>query len=222
MSLFKELSWSKIVIFQLGLILSSCNIYAQESKSISFNLSSNYYVPLSNSIPLFSYGFAFHTTKMINKLSISLGVTYSNISFEETVSEWDSYTHLTRKKYEIEYLDFPLVFLFPNKEIKKVNVKALVGLIFNTERYYTETSYYDNSEPMVIQGKWAVQNIGISARGGLEISHFISTDWYIGLSPYIDVMFKPIHGESHPKIGASPIDKGIVFGTNLTIGYLVF
>tara|TARA_R110002050_G_scaffold109799_1_gene221476 strand:- start:231886 stop:232524 length:639 start_codon:yes stop_codon:yes gene_type:complete len=209
-------------ILIITFVFLSQSICAQKNKTVSFDVSSNYYIPLIDAKPLFSYGFSFHVVNRINKFSLSFGLNYNRIRFEELFAEEYNYLHLTEKKYEIEYLDFPILFLFPNKEIKTVNIKAIAGLVFNTELDYTETSYYDNSEPKITKGRKSPSKLGMSFKGGLEISRFISTNWYIGLTPYIDVMFISIYDTPHPKSGDRQTEKGIVFGTNLTIGFLAF
>ena len=214
-------SWVRITLLFFMVVLGSFS-QAQTNKTVSFDLSSNYYIPLSGATPLFSYGFSFHVTKRINKFSVSFGMNYNRIRFEESFSEGYNYIYLTGKKYEIDYIDYPILFLFPNKEIKTVNIKAVVGLVFNTEQNYTETSYYNYSESKDTSVKRVPNKFGMSFKGGFEISHFISTKWYVGLTPYIDVMFMPIYDTPHPKSGDPLKEKGIVFGTNLTIGFMAF
>ncbi len=197
------------------------SLTAQEDKMFSIEAGSIYYLKTGGTTPLFSYGFSLQAVQRIHKFAVTLGVNYSHIKYELSYPKKLPTANLTGEKLEISYLDFPLIFSFPDIETGKWHFNALAGMVLHKQLRAVQTLFYDTSPTMVIENNSSPQRLGMSFRGGIGVTRFITKYWYLSLSPYFDIPIIEIYDDNHGKTYSDP-ERGYLFGVNLSVGYMIF
>lgn len=208
----------KIVIFCLLLFLCALKIFSQDKDYFSTEVNANYYFYFigenySNNL---NYGFSLFVSKYIQKVKLSTGINYSIKSYN---SRGDSFYSVQKRKYELDYLNFPIIANIEIISLKKSYFSILTGFTFNKIIDYNIKSYYLSGEILTENIKLDNKKLGITFIVGTTFSKLIGDKCVLNLAPFINYKLVSDHDNQSPDYKNVPDDK-ISIGFIMGIEYL--
>jgi len=195
------------IIFCLLLFFGALKTYSQDKDYFSTEFDANYYyyfVGNNNSNNL-NYGFSLLVSKYIQKLKFSTGINYSIKSYN---SQGDPFYSIEKRKYNLEYLNFPIIANIEIFSHRNFRSSILTGFTFNHIIDYNITSFYlDN------------RKLGVTFMLGATFSKSIGNKCLLNLSPSINYKLVPDHDNQRPDYKNISDDK-ISIGFRIGIEYL--
>jgi hypothetical protein len=208
----------KIVIFCLLLFLWALKIFGQDKDYFSTEINANYYfyfVGENNSNNL-NYGFSLFVSKYIQKVKLSTGINYSIKSYN---SQGDPFYSVQKRKYNLEYLNFPIIANIEIFSLKKFYLSILTGFTFNQIIDYNIISYYLSGEVLTENIKLDNKKLGITFIFGTTFSKLIGDKCVLNLTPFINYKLVSDHDNQSPDY-KNILDDKISVGFIMGIEYL--
>lgn len=206
------------IIFCLLLFFGALETYSQSKDYFSTEFNANYYyyfVGNNNSNNL-NYGFSLLLSKYIQKLKVSTGISYSIKSYN---SQGDPFYSIQERKYNLEYLNFPIIANIEVFSHRRLCSSILTGFTFNHIVDYNIETYYQNGETLTEVILLDNKQLGITFMFGTTFSKLIGNICIVNLSPFINYNLVPDHDNQRPDYRNIPDDK-ISFGFRIGIEYL--
>lgn len=208
----------KKLIFCLFIVTVTLNSYSQSRENFSTEIDVNYYNYLSigQSTNNFNYGFSLLFSKHIKKLKISTGINYSTKSYFYEVTPIVADNYLSKKEYNISYLNFPIIANVEVFSKKSFQYSLLMGASFNHVINYNIDSYYLYNPR--IRENISVKKIGLGTTltFGASISKLISSKFRVNFAPFLNFKIKDNESSYYSNID----DDNLSVGAKISFEYL--
>ena len=208
----------KRIIFCLLLFFLALKTFSQDKDYFSTEFDANYYYYFvgDNSSNNFNYGFSILISKYINKVKVSSGINYSTKSYN---TQGDPFWLIEKRKYNLEYLNFPIITNIEIFSHRKFSSSVLTGFTFNQIIDYKIKSFYLNGETLIEDNLLNDKKLGLTFLLGTTFSKSIGNKWLLNLSPFINYKLIPDHNDQRPDYKNIPDDR-VFLGFKLGIEYL--
>ncbi len=194
------------------------SIYSQEKDYFSTELDANYhyYFVGNDNSNNFNYGFSFLISKYTHKLKLSTGINYSTKSYD---SQEEIFNSISKRKYNLKYLNIPIIANIEIVSHKKLFVSILTGFSFNHIADYNIKTYYLNGDFVTDNDLLGDKRLGITYMLGTTFSKSIGKKFILNMSPSINYKLIPDHNNQRPNYKNIPDDR-LSLGFNIGIEYV--
>jgi len=207
----------KKILYSLLLTLLAFKTYSQEKDYFSTEFDANYYYYFvgNDNTNNFNYGFSFFFSKYIHKLKFSAGVNYSTKSYN---SQEDFLNSISKREYNLKYLNIPIIVNIQIMSQKGFFVSILTGFGFNNIVDYNIKTYYMNGGYVTDNNLLDDKRLSITYMLGTTFSKSIEKKIILNMSPIINYKLIPDYKEQRPNYKNIPNDK-LSFGFKIGIEY---